>query len=165
MEHDNDPFDFDGLTFISSVEESKRLNTLDGPCVIISASGMADAGRVKHHIMNNIGSRDNTILIVGYCEPRSLGGRLSSGVEEVKIYGEYYKVGAEIGQMRSMSAHGDYEDLCQYLSCQNPDLVSQLFIVHGDYEVQQDFAKRLERKGFKDVIIPEMHQTVQLSNT
>jgi metallo-beta-lactamase family protein len=88
MEHDNDPFDFDGLTFISSVEESKRLNTLDGPCVIISASGMADAGRVKHHIMNNIGSRDNTILIVGYCEPRSLGGRLSSGVEEVKIYGE-----------------------------------------------------------------------------
>jgi metallo-beta-lactamase family protein len=64
-----------------------------------------------------------------------------------------------------MSAHGDYEDLCQYLSCQNPDLVSQLFIVHGDYEVQQDFAKRLERKGFGEVIIPEMHQTVQLSNT
>jgi metallo-beta-lactamase family protein len=165
MEQDADPFDFDGLTFISSVEESKRLNTLDGPCVIISASGMADAGRVKHHIMNNIGSRDNTILIVGYCEPRSLGGRLSSGVAEVKIYGEYFKVGAEIGQMRSMSAHGDYEDLCQYLSCQNPELVSQLFIVHGDYEVQQDFAKRLERKGFKEVIIPEMHQTVLLSNT
>ena len=67
--------------------------------------------------------------------------------------------------MRSMSAHGDYEDLCQYLSCQNPDLVSQLFIVHGDYEVQQDFAKRLERKGFREVIVPEMHQTVQLSNT
>ena len=107
MESDKDPFDFKGLNFTSSVEESKRLNELPQPCVIISASGMADAGRVKHHIMNNISSQLNTILLVGYCEPHSLGGRLMNGAKEVKIFGEMFRVVAEIGQLQSMSAHGD----------------------------------------------------------
>ncbi len=159
MEHDEDPFDFEGLNYIKTVDESKGLNLLAQPCVIISASGMADAGRVKHHIMNNIGGEQNTILLVGYCEPRSLGGRLMNGDKEVRIFGEEYEVRAEVGSMRSMSAHGDYDDLCQFLSCQNHDQVKKLFLVHGEYEVQQDFAKRLERKGFKDVEIPDLHET------
>lgn len=157
METDNDPFDFKGLKFIKTVDESKNLNYLPQPCVIISASGMADAGRVKHHIMNNIHDSKNTILLVGYCEPRSLGGRLMNGDKEVKIFGEMYKVQAEVGQMRSMSAHGDYEDLCQFLACQNPALVNTLFLVHGEYDVQIDFANRLKRKGFANVVIPPMH--------
>ena len=157
MEADKDPFDFTGLNFIKSVDESKNLNNLPQPCVIISASGMADAGRVKHHIMNNIHDERNTILLVGYCEPHSLGGRLMNGAKEVKIFGEYYHVIAEVGQMRNMSAHGDYDDLCQFLACQSPALVKTLFLVHGEYDVQQDFAERLRRKGFKDVVIPEMH--------
>ncbi|MDP1763251.1 MAG: MBL fold metallo-hydrolase [Sediminibacterium sp.] len=162
MQSDKDPFDFNGLSFIKTVEESKRLNELPQPCVIISASGMADAGRVKHHIMNNIGDEKNTILLVGYCEPRSLGGRLMHGDREVKIFGDMYKVVAEVGQMRSMSAHGDYDDLCQFLACQNPLLVQTLFLVHGDYEVQQDFAGRLRRKGFREVVIPDRHDEVTL---
>ncbi|MCK9402762.1 MAG: MBL fold metallo-hydrolase [Chitinophagaceae bacterium] len=162
MQSDKDPFDFNGLSFIKTVEESKRLNELPQPCVIISASGMADAGRVKHHIMNNIGDEKNTILLVGYCEPRSLGGRLMHGDKEVKIFGDMYKVVAEVGQMRSMSAHGDYDDLCQFLACQNPLLVQTLFLVHGDYEVQQDFAGRLRRKGFREVVIPDRHDEVTL---
>lgn len=157
MLSDKDPFDFKGLNFIKTVDESKNLNNLPQPCVIISASGMADAGRVKHHIMNNIGHPENTILMVGYCEPRSLGGQLMNGNKTVKIFGEMYKVIAEVGQMRSMSAHGDYDDLCQFLACQDPAQVKTLFLVHGEYEVQQDFAKRLQRKGFKEVLIPEMH--------
>ena len=157
MESDKDPFDFTGLNFIKTVDESKNLNNLPQPCVIISASGMADAGRVKHHIMNNIHDERNTILLVGYCEPHSLGGRLMNGAKEVKIFGEYYHVIAEVGQMRNMSAHGDYDDLCQFLACQSPALVKTLFLVHGEYDVQQDFAERLRRKGFKDVVIPEMH--------
>jgi metallo-beta-lactamase family protein len=144
------------------VDESKGLNFLEQPCVIISASGMADAGRVKHHIMNNIGNEKNTILMVGYCEPRSLGGRLMHGDKEVRIFGEEFEVKAEIGSLRSMSAHGDYDDLCQFISCQHADQVKQLFLVHGEYDVQQDFAKRLERKGFKDVQIPDLHETKQL---
>jgi metallo-beta-lactamase family protein len=157
METDDDPFDFKGLKFIKTVDESKNLNYLPQPCVIISASGMADAGRVKHHIMNNIHDNKNTILLVGYCEPHSLGGRLMNGAKEVKIFGEMYKVKAEVGQMRSMSAHGDYDDLCQFLACQNPAMVNTLFLVHGEYDVQIDFAERLKRKGFTNVMIPPMH--------
>lgn len=163
METDEDPFDFPGLKFIKTVDESKYLNDLPQPCVIISASGMADAGRVKHHILNNISQQKNTILLVGYCEPHSLGGRLANGAKQVKIFGDMYDVVAEVGQMRSMSAHGDYEDLSQFLACQDPAQVKTLFLVHGEYDVQQDFAKRLMRKGFKEVQIPEMHYQTTLS--
>ncbi|PZP50566.1 MAG: MBL fold metallo-hydrolase [Pseudopedobacter saltans] len=155
---DDDPFDFPGLSFIESVEESKTLNSNDNPMIIISASGMADAGRVKHHIYNNIEDAKNTILIVGYCEPNSLGGRLMRGAEVVRIFNDEMQVKAEVGVMRSMSAHGDYDDLCQFLACQNPDLVHKLFLVHGEYEVQQDFQRSLLKKGFKDVQIPALHQ-------
>ena len=162
LEVDDDPFDFEGLRYIKSVEESKALNEDLHPKVIISASGMADAGRVKHHIKNNISNAKNTILLVGYCEPHSLGGRLMNGAKEVKIYSELYEVVAKVGSIRSMSAHGDYEDLMQFLACQNPDLVKQVFIVHGEAEVQDHFAERLRKKGFKEVHAPEMHESFEL---
>ena len=159
---DTDPFDFPGLKFTKTVDESKALNDLNQPCIIISASGMADAGRVKHHIANNIGDNKNTILIVGYCEPHSLGGKLMNGAKEVKIYGEQYDVVAEVGSLRSMSAHGDYNDLCQFLSCQDSTKVKTLFIVHGEENVQLEFQKRLEAKNFKDVRVPKLHQEFDL---
>jgi metallo-beta-lactamase family protein len=150
LEVDDDPFDFEGLRYIKSVEESKALNEDLHPKVIISASGMADAGRVKHHIKNNISNAKNTILLVGYCEPHSLGGRLMNGAKEVKIYSELYDVVAKVGSIRSMSAHGDYEDLMQFLACQTPELVKQVFVVHGEAEVQdilrKDYAKKDSRK-------------------
>ena len=162
LEVDDDPFDFEGLRYIKSVEESKALNEDLHPKVIISASGMADAGRVKHHIKNNISNAKNTILLVGYCEPHSLGGRLMNGAKEVKIYSELYDVVAKVGSIRSMSAHGDYEDLMQFLACQNPDLVKQVFVVHGEAEVQDHFAEKLRKKGFKEVHAPEMHESFEL---
>jgi metallo-beta-lactamase family protein len=158
MESDDDPFSFKGLKYIKTVEQSKMLNFQDGPMVIISASGMADAGRVKHHISNNIENSRNTIVLTGYCEPHSLGGRLMAGAKEVGIFGVQHEVHAEIGSIRSMSAHGDYEDLSQWLSCQDPRQLRQLFLVHGEYEVQQEFQRRLVRKGYSDVQIPERHQ-------
>ena len=85
-----------------------------------------------------------------------------SGAKEVKIFSEMFEVVAEVGSMRNMSAHGDYDDLCQFLSCQDPAQVKMLFLVHGEYEVQQDFAIRLRRKHFSNVEIPEMHQTYKL---
>jgi len=163
LEKDKDPFGFTGLKYVNSVDESKQLNFKDGPCVIISASGMADAGRVKHHISNNIENSRNTILLTGYCEPRSLGGRLMAGNKEVGIFGVTHEVNAEIGSIRSMSAHGDYNDLCQFLACQNPKEVSKLFIVHGEYDVQQEFRRRLISKGFLDVTIPERHFEIGLT--
>jgi metallo-beta-lactamase family protein len=163
LETDRDPFSFKGLKYIKSVDESKLLNYRDEPCVIISASGMADAGRVTHHISNNIENSRNTILLVGYCEPHSLGGRLMAGAKEVHIYGVLHEVHAEVGSIRSMSAHGDYEDLFQFLACQDLRQVKKLFIVHGEYEVQQAFRDRLIKKGFADVEIPELHYEIGLT--
>ena len=159
---DKDPFTFKGLKFVQSVEESKSLNYRSDPMVIISASGMADAGRVKHHISNNIENSRNSILFSGYCEPNSLGGRLKLHPKEVGIFGQPHEVHAEIGEIKSMSAHGDYNDLCQWLACQNPKQVKKLFLVHGDYDVQQDFRDRLISKGFLDVEIPARHTEVGL---
>ena len=141
----------------------KQLNYHNGPCVIISASGMAEAGRVKHHISNNIENSRNSIVLTGYCEPHSLGGRLKNHPKEVNIFGQSHEVNAEIGEMRSMSAHGDYDDLAQFLSCQDPKLVKKLFLVHGEYPVQLDFQQRLIRKGFLDVEIPERHFEIGLT--
>jgi metallo-beta-lactamase family protein len=157
LKSDNDPFGFKGLKFIKTIAESKMLNFKNGTYVIISASGMADAGRVKHHINNTIESSRNTILLTGYCEPRSLGGKLLAGRKEVKIFGVEKQVNAEVGQIRSMSAHGDYDDMCQWLASQDKKQVEKIFLVHGEYEVQQSFRDRLHKKGFADVIIPEMH--------
>lgn len=162
MESDNDPFFFNGLHYIKSVEESKMLNYRNDPCVIISASGMAEAGRVKHHISNNIENSRNAILMTGYCEPHSLGGRLLQGAKEVGIFGIQHEVHAEIGQIKSMSAHGDYEDLSQWLACQDPKAVKKLFLVHGEYDVQIAFKNRLLKKGFTDIEIPERHYEIGL---
>ncbi len=163
LETDNDPFDFPGLRFTQTVEESKQLQNLHVPCVIISASGMADAGRIRYHIKNNIEFEKNTILLVGYCDPQSLGGQLMRGAREVKIFGQAYSVQAEIEVMRSMSAHGDVNDLSRYLACQEADSVSCVYLVHGEYEVQEDFAKRLAQKGYEHVMIPDMHMVCGLN--
>ncbi len=163
LETDNDPFSFKGLKYVKTVDQSKLLNFRNEPCVIISASGMAEGGRVKHHISNNIENSRNSILLTGYCEPQSLGGRLMAGAKEVGIYGVRHEVHAEVGAIRSMSAHGDYEDLSQWLACQDPRQVKTLFLVHGDYNVQLDFQQRLVRKGFLDVQIPERHFEIGLS--
>jgi metallo-beta-lactamase family protein len=162
LKADADPFSFTGLKFVKTVEQSKMLNFRNEPCVIISASGMAEAGRVKHHISNNIENSRNTILLTGYCEPNSLGGRLIAGNKEVSIFGVRHEVHAEVGSIRSMSAHGDYEDLSQWLACQNPREVEKLFLVHGEYDVQQAFKDRLIRKGFLDIEIPQRHYEIGL---
>lgn len=162
MQSDSDPFSFRGLKYIKTVDQSKMLNFQNGPMVVISASGMGDAGRVKHHISNNIENSRNTILFTGYCEPHSLGGRLLAGDKEVNIFGVTHEVNAEIGSIKSMSAHGDYEDLSQWLACQDKKQVRQLFLVHGEYEVQQNFKRRLVGKGFADVQIPERHFEIGL---
>jgi metallo-beta-lactamase family protein len=154
---DRDPFTFKGLRFIQSTEESIALNDDPRPCVIISSSGMAEAGRVKHHIKNNINNPNTTILMVGYCEPNSLGGHLLHGDHEVYIYGDKYEVKAEVRSIKSMSAHGDYEDLLHFLARQDPKKVKKIFLVHGEYEVQQHFAKTLKENGFLNVEIPAQH--------
>jgi metallo-beta-lactamase family protein len=158
LKMDDEPFDFKNLTYIANAEASRALNNDEKPCVIISASGMADAGRVKHHIKHTISNAKNTILLVGYCEPNSLGGKLMRNEKRVTMFGEPYQVKAEIKSIRSMSAHGDYEDLCQFIACQDPKLIDKLFLVHGEPDVQQVFKSKLLKKGFFEVEIPELHE-------
>lgn len=160
---DSDPFAFKGLKFIESAVESRVLNQDTRPCVIISASGMAEAGRVKHHIRNNIGNEKNTILLVGYCEPSSLGGKLAAGQKVVHIFGEEHLVRCEVASLRSMSAHGDYEDLLHFMACQDPVQVKAVFLVHGELSVQQRFSQRLKEKGFERVEIPDRHEKVEIN--
>jgi metallo-beta-lactamase family protein len=162
LQTDSDPFSFKGLKYIKTVEQSKGLNYRNNPMVIISASGMADAGRVKHHISNNIENTRNSIVMTGYCEPNSLGGLLMNGAKQVRIIGEMYDVDAEVGVMRSMSAHGDYKDLLHFLQPQQTDKVKNIFIVHGEYHVQEDFKQKLEAAGFKNVTVPAMHSEFDL---
>jgi metallo-beta-lactamase family protein len=163
LKRDDDVFSFHGLKHIEDVQDSIKLNDTNEPCVIISASGMAEAGRVKHHIANNVSDSRNTILLTGYCEPQSLGGRLKRQPAEVKIFGRPFLVKAEIAEITSLSAHGDYEDLSQWLSCQDNRQVKKLFLVHGEYDVQVKFRERLIRKGFADVEIPDQHQVFGLN--
>lgn len=162
LKYDEDVFQFKGLKFINSVEESIALNEDPRPCVIISSSGMAEAGRVKHHIRNSISNDRNTILLVGYCEPRSLGGQLMAGKKVVEIFGDEYDVRSEVRVIRSMSAHGDSDDLLKFLSCQDPAQVKRIFLVHGEEDVQRIFAGKLRDVGFKNVAIPEQHQSIDL---
>ncbi len=162
METDSEPFDFKRLIYIDNAAESKALNAIKEACIIISASGMAEAGRVKHHIRNTIENPKNGILFSGYCEPYSLGGRLLAGAELISIFGEKLKVNARIFGLRSMSAHGDYNDLIRYLDCQTAAQVNCLFLVHGEYESQLEFSQRLKDKGFKRVEIPGLHQEFSL---
>ena len=161
MKNDDDPFDFQGLHFVEDAEESKSLNFRKEPCIIISASGMAEAGRIKHHIKNNVEDPKNTILLVGYSEPGSLAGRLKAGAEVVSIFGEKFPVKAQVQSVQSMSAHGDQNDLVQFLSSQDPSLVKKVFLVHGDLDTQQIFQKILTEKGYQ-VEIPARHQSFDL---
>jgi metallo-beta-lactamase family protein len=151
---DPDPFGFNSLFYIKSPEESKKLNDNKNPCVIISASGMMEAGRIKHHLANNIENPKNTILAVGYCAPNTLGARILNGADEVSIFGIRHPVRAKIERIEAFSGHGDYSEMADYLSCQDTSQVKKVFLVHGDYEAQTAYKKTLEQRGFRNVVIP-----------
>lgn len=156
-----DPFGFDQLHYIRSKEQSMALNDVDHPCVIISASGMAEAGRVKHHIKYAIGDPKNTILIVGYAEPHSLAGKLRSGEIEVSIFGLPYKVKADVKIVDSYSAHADYEEMLEYLSCQDAHKVKEMILVHGESGSLKAWKNHLHGRGFRSIHIPELHESIR----
>lgn len=160
---DGDAFGFDHLYYISEKAESMELNQYKGPAIIISASGMAEAGRIKHHIANHIGEENSAILFVGYCSPEGLGGRLKAGEKEVRIFGETYEVKAQIYIMDSFSAHADYNEMIQFLDCQNKAEVKTVFLVHGDYDTQLAYKQHLNQAGWGHIEIPEMEQEYILS--
>lgn len=159
---DPDPFGFNRLHYIHTVMESKQLNVRHKPCVIIAASGMMEAGRVKHHLANHIDNPATTVLCVGYCEPSTLGAKIMRGDEEVSIFGQRHKVRAELRRIDSLSGHGDYREMMRYISCQDKKKVKRLFLVHGEEETQQHFAETLGKDGWKNISIPQFREEVEL---
>jgi len=158
LKSDYDPFGFNSLFYITRAEDSKKLNDLKKPCVIISASGMAEAGRVKHHLANNISDKRNTVLFVGYCSPETLGARIGRGDSEVSIHGTVYKVNAEIRKIESFSGHADYREMIDFLGCQDERKIDKTYLVHGEYETQVNYSSELQKAGFKNIAIPSKGQ-------
>jgi metallo-beta-lactamase family protein len=162
LSRDSNPFGYEQLIYIREVESSKALNELHGPCIIISASGMMEAGRIRHHLKNNLSERNNTVLIVGYVPENTLGDRLLKGDPEVSIFGKPVKVNARIEELDSYSAHGDYQEMLRYLSCQNPVHVSKMFLVHGEPPALDAWRIRLEKTGFRNVTIPAFGESFEV---
>jgi metallo-beta-lactamase family protein len=157
MMTDPNPFGFKNLTYIRETEGSKKLNTSHESCIIISSSGMANAGRVKHHLRNNIENWRNTVLIVGYAAPHTPAGQLRDGAKFLRLFGDYLRVECDVEIMDSFSAHADYEEMLQFLDNQK-DTLKNLWLVHGDYDVQKTFQKTLQGKGFRGVEIPALSE-------
>ncbi|MFA6200411.1 MAG: MBL fold metallo-hydrolase [Bacteroidales bacterium] len=162
MKTDSDPFGFNRLHYVRSTEESKSLNTNHNPMIIISASGMMEAGRVKHHIANNIENKKTTILGVGYCAPTTLGAKILRGDKIVSIFGTQYNVRAEIRRIDSYSAHADYQEMLQFLKCQKQESLKTIFLVHGEEETQKIFANTLNENGYKNIYIPSKKESVTI---
>ena len=158
---DENPFGFNNLHYIRDVAKSKELNTSKEPCIIISASGMMNAGRVKHHLYNNIEDPRNTFLIVGYCSPETPGGQLRAGKPALRIFGDMKMVKASVVVMDSFSAHGDQKEMHEFIEHQKG--LKKLFLVHGDYDTQQVFKEYLQKAGFDNIIIPGPGQIEKLS--
>ncbi|MBE0666819.1 MAG: MBL fold metallo-hydrolase, partial [Bacteroidales bacterium] len=125
---DPDPFGFNSLFYLTSKEDSMRLNDMKKPMIIISSSGMMEAGRVKHHLANNISNSANTVLAGGYCAPSTLGARILRGDKVVSIHGTSYQVNADIRKIESYSGHGDYREMGDYISCQDPSQLQKVFL-------------------------------------
>jgi metallo-beta-lactamase family protein len=154
------PFSFPNLTTVKSVGESKALNDKKGPMMIISASGMAEGGRVLHHLKNNLGNPDNVILLVGYQAENTLGRKLQEGQSPVKIYGQKYEVKAQIVSMDELSAHADQNDLFVYMSRING--LENLFLVHGEVPQIEAFKKiAQEFSPSLTINIPAMGQSFE----
>jgi len=162
MRSDPDPFGFGGLKYIRKVEGSKKLKTLKGPAIIISASGMITAGRIRHHVFNNIEDKNTTILIVGYCAPGTLGAILRDGAERVRIFRESLRVRARIEILDSFSAHADQAEMIGFLSGLDRKRLKGLFLVHGEKDRQEIFKSSLEEHGFSNIKIPELEEEFTL---
>ena len=152
---DKDPFGFNQLNYISEVSESKELNEKNGPMIIISSSGMCEAGRIQHHLKNNIEDSNNIVLMVGYSAHHTLGRRIIDKEEIVKIFGQEYQLNAEVIVLNSFSAHADADELIDYVNQFDKAMLKHIFLVHGDYDQQVAFKERILGNGFAKVSIPE----------
>ena len=161
----NDPhgaaLGFDRLKYTRSVEESKSINISREPAIIISASGMAETGRILHHLKNNISDEKNTILVTSWMAPHTLGRRLVEGVPKIKIFGEEYKVRADVQSINGLSAHADQGGLIDY-TLAIKDRVKGIFLVHGETRSAEALTEKMVAAGLDNIHYPEMGEVIEL---
>ncbi len=163
IEGGDNPLEFDGLRFTKTVEESRALNESGEPCIIISASGMCDVGRIKHHLKHNLWNSNNTILFVGYQAAGTLGRRIVEGAKKVKIFGEEIAVNAQIEYIEGYSGHADQEWLMNFIYSfiQKP---KQIILVHGEKDAEQELKNKISEETHIPVIIPKYGEIYNVQN-
>jgi len=162
LQNRESPFDFSGVKYTETTKESKVINTIKGPVIVIAGSGMCTAGRIKHHLVNNITRPESTIMFVGYQAIGTLGRRIVDGDPEVRILGENYPVKARVVQIQGFSAHADRDELLHWLSSL-PKPPRKLFVIHGEAESAQSFGRYVHEKTGWDVAVPEYREEAILN--
>jgi metallo-beta-lactamase family protein len=163
LRSNEDPFGFERLTYIKTVDQSKELNERPGPFVVISAQGMCEAGRVVHHIANSIGEPKNMILFVGYQAENTLGKKLVEKQPVVNIFGEGHALKAEVVVLNSFSGHADRNELLAYLRQFNLRRLKEVFLVHGDLDQAEKLGEGMRGAGLREVTIPVRGEKASLS--
>jgi metallo-beta-lactamase family protein len=162
IDDNEDPFGFRRLTYIHDVQGSKNLNHLRYPHVIISGSGMAEGGRILHHLANNIENPKNVVLFVGFAAKETLARKIMQGNEVVRIFGEEHRVRCKIKMMDAFSAHADRRDLLDYLSLNSPRRLKHIFLIHGEPDQALPLRDGLRSKGFPNVHYPAKDDVVTI---
>jgi len=161
LDNHEDPFGFKRLTYVRDVNQSKALNDLRGPFMVISASGMCEGGRVLHHLRNNVADPRNTVLLTGYQAENTLGCKIEQGLPEVPIFGEPVPLRAEVEKLDALSGHADREEMLAWLKPLASGL-KRVFLVHGESAQQNAFAQAIRQRYDLDVVVPERGQSFEL---
>jgi metallo-beta-lactamase family protein len=157
------PFTFSGLQMVGTTNESKAINRVKGPVMIIAGSGMCTGGRIKHHLVNNIAQRRNTIMFVGYQATGTLGRRILDGEKRVRILGQEYPVEARVVRVNGFSSHADKQELLDWLrGLKRPP--KKLFVVHGEKESAQHFAEFVASETGWQVVVPAYKDEIVLDS-
>jgi metallo-beta-lactamase family protein len=163
LDHNEQPFGFSRLTYIHDVDGSKKLNGQTFPHVIISGSGMAEGGRILHHLRNNIHNPKTLLLFVGYAAKDTLARKIMDGEKTVKIFGEDHQVRCKIKTLDAFSAHADRRELLDYVGLNDPARLKNIFLFHGEPDQAISFKDALRSKGYKNVYYPALGESFEVS--
>ncbi len=162
MLSDPDPFQFSELHYVREIQDSKRINTMKRPCIIIAGSGMCESGRVLHHLIHNIGKRNTTILFLGFNAEYTLGRRIADGADKVRIMGDYYRVRAHVEKLSGLSAHADHGELLEYIGQFKRIADQRIYLVHGEPNAQEAFKAALLEQGHPFVENPTKGTVIEV---
>ncbi|MDA3832900.1 MAG: MBL fold metallo-hydrolase, partial [Spirochaetales bacterium] len=162
IQHHRNPFGFNSLHYTASVQESKAINDVRGPAVIIASDGMCEAGRIRHHLLRTVQDPNNTILIVGYMAAHTLGRRIKERQPQIRIYHNIYDLRARVESIDAFSAHADYSEIREYITQLDLKRLKKVFLVHGESKAQNHLKTVLLEAGIREVEIVKQGEKYRL---